>query len=108
MKPTYLSTNSTTVVTTTNNFVRRRNYLRKILFLLFLFCFCGTIQAQVNLDKGLVAYYPFNGNANDESENGNNGTVNGATLTSDRFGIPNSAYRFDWMYKCIQFNKMFF
>jgi len=44
---------------------------------------------------GLVAYYPFNGNANDESGNGNNGTVNGATLTTDRFGNPNCAYSFD-------------
>jgi hypothetical protein len=44
---------------------------------------------------GLVAYYPFNGNANDESGNGNNGTVYGATLTSDRFGNTDSAYSFD-------------
>ena len=48
-----------------------------------------------SLNNGLVAYYPFNGNANDESENGNNGTVNGATLITDRFGNPNSAYSFD-------------
>jgi hypothetical protein len=45
--------------------------------------------------NGLVAYYPFNGNANDSSSNGNNGTVFGATLTSDRFGNPNSAYSFN-------------
>jgi hypothetical protein len=44
---------------------------------------------------GLVAYYPFNGNANDLSGNGNDGTVNGAILTSDRFGNPNSAYYFN-------------
>ncbi len=44
---------------------------------------------------GLVGYWPFNGNANDESGNGNNGTVNGAILTSDRFSILNSAYFFD-------------
>lgn len=44
--------------------------------------------------NGLVGWWPFNGNANDESGNGNNGTVNGATLTSDRFGINNSAYLF--------------
>ncbi|OQX75191.1 MAG: hypothetical protein B6D64_12120 [Bacteroidetes bacterium 4484_276] len=44
---------------------------------------------------GLVAYYPFNANANDESGNGNDGTVNGATLTTDRFGNENSAYNFD-------------
>jgi hypothetical protein len=43
----------------------------------------------------LVAYYPFDGNANDESGNGNNGTVFGATLTTDRFGNPDSAYSFD-------------
>lgn len=44
---------------------------------------------------GLVAYYPFNGNANDESGNGNNGVVHGATLTPDRFGNANRAYYFD-------------
>ena len=43
---------------------------------------------------GLVAYYPFNGNANDESGNDNHGTVNGATLTTDRYGRTNSAYEF--------------
>jgi hypothetical protein len=45
--------------------------------------------------NGLVGWWPFNGNANDESGNGNNGTVNGATLTTDRFGNANSAYDFD-------------
>lgn len=45
--------------------------------------------------SGLIAYYPFNGNANDESGNGNDGTVYGASLTMDRFGDANSAYSFD-------------
>jgi hypothetical protein len=45
--------------------------------------------------SGLVAWYPFNGNANDESGNGNNGTVNGATLISDRLNNNNKAYTFD-------------
>ena len=45
--------------------------------------------------NGLVGYWPFNGNANDESGNGNNGVVNGATLISNRFGNANSAYYFD-------------
>lgn len=45
--------------------------------------------------NGLVGWWPFNGNANDESGNGNNGTVNGATLTTDRFGLSNKAYSFD-------------
>ena len=48
-----------------------------------------------NLSDGLVAYYPFYGNANDESGNGHDGTVFGATLTSNRFGTSDSAYFFD-------------
>ncbi|MBN1790725.1 MAG: hypothetical protein JW830_09530 [Bacteroidales bacterium] len=44
---------------------------------------------------GLVAYYPFNGNANDESGNGHNGTASGATLTHDRFGTDKKAYLFN-------------
>jgi len=48
-----------------------------------------------SLIYGLVAYYPFNGNADDESGNGNHGTVNGATLTTDKLGNPDSAYRFN-------------
>jgi hypothetical protein len=44
--------------------------------------------------NGLVGWWPFNGNANDESGNGNNGTVNGATLTSDRNGDMNEAFEF--------------
>jgi len=41
------------------------------------------------------AYYPFNGNANDESVNSNNGVVTGATLTTDHLGNANNAYSFD-------------
>ena len=48
-----------------------------------------------SLDSGLVAYYPFNGNPNDESGNQNNGTVHNATLTKDRFGHKKSAYYFN-------------
>jgi len=47
-----------------------------------------------NLQQGLVGYWPFCGNANDESGNGNDGTVNGATLTEDRFGNAGNAYSF--------------
>ena len=49
----------------------------------------------LGLDNGLVAYYPFNGSANDETSYANNGTVVGATLTTDRFGNPAAAYQFD-------------
>jgi len=41
-----------------------------------------------------IAYYPFTGNANDAAGS-LNGTVNGVTLTTDRFGNTNSAYSFD-------------
>lgn len=51
---------------------------------------------------GLIAYYPFNGNANDESGNGYHGIVNGATLASDRKGNMNSAYYFDGVNDYIQ------
>ena len=44
--------------------------------------------------NGLVGWWPFNGNAQDASGNGNHGTVNGATLTSDRLGNQNGAYLF--------------
>ncbi len=45
--------------------------------------------------NGLVGWWGFNGNAQDGSGNGNHGTVNGATLTTDRFGNQNGAYSFD-------------
>jgi hypothetical protein len=72
----------------------------KKIYILLSFCLvqfisqAQTIPAYVPTN-GLVGWWPFNGNANDESGNGNNGTVNGATLTSDRNGNGNSAYNFD-------------
>ena len=48
-----------------------------------------------SFSTGLSAYFPFNGNANDESGNGIDGAINGATLTSNRFGEVGGAYRFD-------------
>jgi len=59
------------------------------------------------LTSDLVGYWPFCGNANDESGNGNTGTVNGATLTSDRFGNSNSAYYFDGIQNHILLPSMF-
>ena len=44
--------------------------------------------------NGLVGWWPFNGNANDGSGNGNTGTIYGAVLSADRFGSPNSAFNF--------------
>jgi hypothetical protein len=68
----------------------------KLLFFVF------TLISQINFAQvpsyvpvnGLQAWYPFNGNANDESGNNLNGTVNGANLTTDRFNTQNAAYSF--------------
>ena len=52
------------------------------------------------LQQGLVAWYPFDGNASDMSGNGNHGFVNGATLATDRHGFNGKAYNFsgdDWI-----------
>ncbi len=53
------------------------------------------IYVENSLVHGLIGYYPFNGNANDESGFHQNGVVYGASLTNDRFGHSNSAYTFD-------------
>jgi len=66
---------------------------RNVLAILFL---CGLSSiAAADLNDGLVAFYPFNGNADDESGNGRDGIVHGATLTSDQDGVEASAYEFD-------------
>jgi regulator of replication initiation timing len=49
----------------------------------------------IELNEGLVAHYPFSGDADDHSGNENHLAVNGATLTEDRFGMTESAYSFD-------------
>jgi len=51
--------------------------------------------AYADLSDGLIAYYPFNGNANDEAGYGYHGIVYGATPTLDRFGNFSAAYYFD-------------
>ena len=48
-----------------------------------------------DIETGLVAYYPFDGHAMDQSGNNLNGTINGAIPVSDRFGVPNAAMSFD-------------
>ncbi len=49
----------------------------------------------VNLDSGLVAYFPFNGNAHDVSGNGYHGVPENAQLTTDRDDLANRAYQFN-------------
>ena len=66
----------------------------KSLLTLTLSSFCLLALAQIPT-KGLNAYWPFDGNANDYSGNNNNGVVINAVPTIDRFGNPNRAYAFN-------------
>jgi len=81
--------------------MKKHNYsLRNFIFVGVTFILLGCMQLHAQVPSyvptnGLVGWWPFNGNANDESGNGNHGTVNGATLTSDIDGNANSAYSFD-------------
>ena len=72
--------------------------MKKLLTILFAVALGLNLSAQVPdyvPTDGLVAWYPFNGNANDESGNGNDGAISGATLTTDRFDESNSSYYFN-------------
>ena len=71
--------------------MRSRSFFQTLICLLFPLL----VFSQVDLNNGLVAYYPFNGNANDVSGNGNNPIFNNATLVSDYYGNPNGAYHFN-------------
>jgi len=89
--------------------------MKKLKLLLFGFIITITISyiscekesnKTILLKNGLILYYPFNENANDESENNYHGIINGATLTQDRFGIANSAFKFDGENDYIKINDV--
>lgn len=67
----------------------------RILLALIMLAMFGTSHAQIDITTGLIAYYPFDGNADDASGNGNHGTVVGAVLTTDASGKENGAYEFN-------------
>gem|GEM_PF-6149181 len=69
--------------------------MQKYFFYIILLLVWSQIANSQIPSNGLVGYYPFHGNAYDGSGNNNNGTVNGATLTTDRFGIAQEAYSFN-------------
>ena len=69
--------------------------MKSILLLLLSITMYSIAFSQVDLENGLMAYYPFNGDATDASGNGNNAVFNNATLTDDYKGNPNSAYYFN-------------
>jgi len=81
--------------------MKMQRIITLLTFVMIMFMASGGVSADVISE--LVAYYPFNGNANDESVNTNDGTVNGATLANDRFGNADSAYSFDGIDDYIDF-----
>ena len=70
-----------------------------VLFFLIVFVLHQVTIAQIIPSyvptNGLVSWYPFSGNANDISGNTNHGSVTGAILTTDRFGLSNSSYTYN-------------
>jgi hypothetical protein len=83
-----------------------KNYIKLIVVLVFATnVMAQNIPSYVPKD-GLVGWWPFNGNANDESGNKINGTINGVKLTEDRFGKMNSAYNFDGINNFIKINTI--
>ena len=72
--------------------------MKKLILISLLSLFSLSVFAQIPNyvpANGLVGWWPFNSNANDESGNGNNGIIYGAALTNNRFGNSNSAYTFN-------------
>lgn len=53
------------------------------------------VQSGAPQPSGLVAYYPFDGNANDASGNANHASTVQAAFVQDRFDQPNSACSFN-------------
>jgi formylglycine-generating enzyme required for sulfatase activity len=54
-----------------------------------------------NLSKGLVAYYPFDGNTKDYSGNSNDGAGTNLLTVDNGLALTGSAYRFDGTSSCI-------
>jgi trimeric autotransporter adhesin len=70
--------------------------IKILLTIAFIFLFLKNEIYSQAPTNGLIAYYPFIGNANDASGNGRNGVLSGGvTSATDRFGNPNQAYAFN-------------
>lgn len=69
---------------------------RRLGLLTVLTLIAGFRTASADITTGLVARYPFDGNANDASGNNNHGSLVGpVSSTTDRFGLANRAYSFN-------------
>lgn len=72
--------------------------MNKILIPFLLVLLYGTAHAQLPAylpAAGLIAWWPFTGNVIDSSGDGHDGTLFGPTLTTGRYGVPNTAYYFN-------------
>ena len=69
--------------------------MKRIFTILIMLSIFGLSSAFAQIPtNGLLAWYPFDGNALDASGNDNNGVINGPTTTTDRFDRPNHALLF--------------
>lgn len=68
--------------------------MKRLLFAFLALSISLTSFSQIDIKKGLVAHYPFNGNLKDSSGNGNDGTNMGVTAASNSLNQPNTAYFF--------------
>ncbi len=83
--------------------VLHRGLIKSLITTATVTALCAGVGVAQSLTDGLVAHYPFNGNANDASGNGNDGLpANGAHLTTDRTGQGDSAFEFDGVDDFIQ------
>lgn len=80
----------------------RLGFIQLIIYFLCIVFMCTYHNAKAqDITEGRVAFYPFNGNA-DDHEGFNDGAVYGASPSPDRFGNANSAYYFDGIQSYIQ------
>ncbi len=70
------------------------NILKLIVFISIFFLSNINSFAQIPTNN-LVLHYTFDGDASDQTNNAFDGTVNGANLSSNRFGGADSAYHFN-------------
>jgi hypothetical protein len=66
---------------------------RAVWLVLILACDC--IAQGIPFSSDALVYYSFTGNAQNQAGSSYHLTVSGPSLSADRFGSPNSAYRFD-------------
>jgi len=71
--------------------------MKKIVFIIALIAisFTNSFSQTVDLKRGLISYYPFNSNSNDDSGNNNSGSANNVSYVNDRNQQQNSACYFN-------------